>query len=181
MVWRGLRTKFDVMGVTVDRLSPKDEGEFVAAVLASRALHRPWIDPPDTPERFAAYLEHSSREDQDVFVVRHDSCGGMVGYVSVGNIVRRAFQSAYLGYGAFEGHARQGLMSAGLRAVVDRAFGELGLHRVEANIQPANAGSLGLVRKLGFEREGFSPRYLMVEGDWRDHERWAMRSEQWST
>ncbi len=104
------------MGVAVDQLSPKDEGEFVAAVLASRALHRPWIDPPDTPERFAAYLEHSSREDQAVYVVRHDSCGGLVGYVSVGNIVRRAFQSAYLGYGAFEGHARQGLMSAGLRA-----------------------------------------------------------------
>lgn len=169
------------MGVAVDRLSPKDEGEFVAAVLASRALHRPWIDPPDTPERFAAYLEHSSREDQAVYVVRHVSCGGLVGYVSVGNIVRRAFQSAYLGYGAFEGHARQGLMSAGLRAVVDMAFGELGLHRVEANIQPANAASLGLVRRLGFEREGFSPRYLMVDGDWRDHERWAMRSEQWST
>ena len=120
--------------------------------------------PPDTPERFAAYIEHASREDQAVYVVRHDSCGGVVGYVSVGNIVRRAFQSAYLGYGGFEGHARQGLMGAGLWAVVDMAFGELGLHRVEANIQPANASSIGLVSRLGFEWEGFSPRYLLLRG-----------------
>lgn len=167
------------MGVAVDRLSQNDEGELVAAVLASRELHRPWVDPPDTPERFAAYLEHSHRQNQAAYVVRHDPCGGLVGYVSVGNMVRRAFQSAYLGYAAFEGHAGRGLMVAGLRAVVDMAFGELGLHRVEANIQPANVKSIGLVRKLGFEREGFSPRYLMVDGDWRDHERWALRSEQW--
>jgi len=150
-------------------------------VLASRELHRPWIDPPDTPERFAAYLEHSHLEDQAAYVVRHDTCGGFVGYVNVGNIVRRAFQSAYLGYAAFESHAGRGLMAAGLRTVVDMAFGELGLHRVEANIQPANAKSIGLVRKLGFEQEGFSPRYLFVDGGWRDHERWALRSEQWST
>lgn len=169
------------MRVVVDRLSQNDEDEFVAAVLESRELHRPWVDPPGTPEPFVAYLERSCREDQAAYVVRHDTCGGLVGYVSVGNIVRRAFQSAYLGYAAFEGHAGRGLMLAGLRAVIDIAFGELGLHRVEANIQPANSRSIGLVRKLGFEREGFSPRYLMVDDDWRDHERWALRSEQWST
>jgi ribosomal-protein-alanine N-acetyltransferase len=55
-------------------------------------------------------------------------------------------------------------------------FGDLGLHRVEANIQPANRRSINLVRRLGFEREGFSPGYLMVDGQWRDHERWALRA-----
>ena len=148
-----------------------------AAVLASRGLNRPWIDPPDTPERFAAYLEHVSRDDQAAYVIRHDPCGSLVGYVSVGNIIRRAFQSAYLGYGAFEGHARRGLMTLGLRGVIDRAFGELGLHRVEANIQPANTPSIALVRRLGFQQEGFSPAFLMVDGAWRDHERWALCSD----
>ncbi len=168
------------MEITVGPLSQSDEAEFLAAAHASRARHRPWIDPPDTQERFAAYLEHIGRDDQAAYVIRHDSCGGLVGYVSIGNIVRRAFQSAYLGYGAFEGHARRGLMTAGLRAVVDIAFGALGLHRLEANIQPANVASIALVRRLGFDREGFSPRYLMVDGDWRDHDRWALRSEKWS-
>ncbi len=59
-------------------------------------------------------------------------------------------------------------------------FGELGLHRVEANIQPGNLRSIRLARRLGFEREGFSPAYLMVGGEWRDHERWVLRAEGWA-
>jgi ribosomal-protein-alanine N-acetyltransferase len=70
-------------------------------------------------------------------------------------------------------------MAQGLSAVIDRAFHDLGLHRLEANIQPSNAASLALVKKLGFEREGYSPHYLMVNSDWRDHERWAIRVEIW--
>jgi ribosomal-protein-alanine N-acetyltransferase len=70
-------------------------------------------------------------------------------------------------------------MTAGLRAVLGAVFGELGLHRVEANVQPGNARSLRVVRRLGFEKEGFSRRYLKVDGDWRDHERWALIAENW--
>ena len=165
------------MPITVAKLSADDGGEFIEAVQASRQLHGPWIAPPDTGERFAAYLEHADRDDQEAFVIRHAGCGRLVGWVSVGNIVRRAVQSGSLGYGAFESHAGQGLMTEGLRAVLDLAFGELGLHRVEANIQPGNLRSVALVRRLGFAREGFSPRFMLVDGDWRDHERWALRTE----
>jgi ribosomal-protein-alanine N-acetyltransferase len=100
--------------------------------------------------------------------------------VNVNNIVRGGFQSGFLGYGAFASHAGQGLMTRGLEAVLGIVFRELGLHRVEANIQPANHRSIALVRRLGFEREGFSPAYLMVGGQWRDHERWALRAEYWA-
>jgi ribosomal-protein-alanine N-acetyltransferase len=70
-------------------------------------------------------------------------------------------------------------MTQGLSAVIDRAFHDLGLHRLEANIQPNNAASLAIVKKLGFEQEGYSPLYLMVNSDWQDHERWAIRVEIW--
>jgi ribosomal-protein-alanine N-acetyltransferase len=70
-------------------------------------------------------------------------------------------------------------MSAGLSAVLDRVFSEMRLHRVEANIQPANAPSIKLVQRLGFQREGFSPAYLLVGGEWRDPECWALLRDEW--
>jgi ribosomal-protein-alanine N-acetyltransferase len=170
----------DTTTVVLSAPSTDDGDEFVDAVRASRSLHSPWIDPPDTADRFAAYLARATREDQAAYLVRHCSCGNLVGFVSVNNIVRGALQSGYLGYAAFASHAGRGLMTGGLRAVIDTVFGDLALHRVEANIQPANVSSIGLVRRLGFEKEGFSRRYLAVDGEWRDHERWALLADSWT-
>jgi len=167
------------MDVTVAAPTPADAKEFIAAVHASRALHHPWIDAPGTPERFAAYLERAAAPDQSFYLIRHRECGQLVGYANISNIVRGAFQSGYLGYAAFASHAGRGLMTQGLRAVIGEAFGVLRLHRVEANIQPANAASLSVIRRLGFEKEGLSPKYLFIDGDWRDHERWALRADSW--
>lgn len=165
--------------MTIGPPGPADAEEFVAATRASRELHRPWLFPPETPDQFAVYLARVTREDHAAYLIRHAGCGRLVGYVSISNIVRGALQSGFAGYGAFAGHEGRGLMTQGLRAVLDDAFGPLRLHRVEANIQPANARSIALVKRLGFSREGFSPKYLLVDGAWRDHERWAIRAETW--
>jgi [ribosomal protein S5]-alanine N-acetyltransferase len=167
------------MEVTLSPPSAADAEEFVGAVRASRSLHGQWLSPPDTPAMFTVYLKRAAREDQASYLIRHRQCGGLVGFANVSNIVRGSLQSGYLGYGAFASHAGRGLMTEGLRAVLDSVFGELGLHRVEANIQPGNARSIGLARRLGFVQEGFSRRYLKVDGDWRDHERWAVLAEDW--
>ena len=74
----------------------------------------------------------------------------------------------------------RGLMSEAVSLAVSYAFRELGLHRLEANIQPGNTPSRALAGRLGFRQEGFSPRYLKIGGEWRDHERWAILSEDWS-
>jgi [ribosomal protein S5]-alanine N-acetyltransferase len=165
------------MDVVLSEPSPSDAAEFIDAVRASGPLHAPWLGLPDTTELFAAYLERAARDDQASYLIRHRACGGLVGVVNVNNIVRGSLQSGYLGYGAFASHAGLGLMTRGLRAVLGSVFGDLGLHRVEANIQPGNTRSVGLVQRLGFEKEGFSRRYLKVGGEWRDHERWALLAE----
>jgi [ribosomal protein S5]-alanine N-acetyltransferase len=167
--------------VRVSAPGPSDAAEFIAAVQASRALQEPWVFPADTPARFGAYLERAAREDQASYLIRHADCGELVGFATISSIVRGVLRSGYLGYGAFASHAGRGLMTAGIGAVLDSAFTDVGLHRVEANIQPANARSLALARRLGFRQEGFSPRYLFIDGDWRDHERWALLAEEWAS
>ena len=78
--------------------------------------------------------------------------------MNVNCIVCRAFQSAFLGYYANAAFAGRGYMTEGLRLVTEYAFTEMGLHRLEANIQPANLASIGVAKKCGFHKEGFSPR-----------------------
>jgi [ribosomal protein S5]-alanine N-acetyltransferase len=98
----------------------------------------------------------------------------LVGVINLNNVIRAAFQSAFLGYYAFSPLGGQGLMREGMLLVIQHAFTVLKLHRLEANVQSANLRSIALLRKCGFVREGFSRRYLKVGGRWRDHERWAI-------
>ena len=156
-----------------------DEREFVAAMRASRALHRPWLYAPQNPEDFREYLVRSLRPSTEFFVACRHQDDAIVGFLNLSEIVRGSFQSAYLGYGAVASFAGQGYMTHALGILLEEAFGRLRLHRVEANIQPGNATSISLVRRGGFELEGMSPRYLKIGGRWRDHERWAILSEDW--
>lgn len=84
------------------------------------------------------------------------------------------FRSSYTGYWGYARTRGRGLMTEALREAVRFAFDELGLHRVEANIQPQNVRSIALARRAGFVKGGFSPSYLFIGGAWRDHERWAI-------
>ena len=157
----------------------RDRADFVAAMRASAELHRPWISPPLDDDAFEAVLARARGESFEFLLVRRRSDGAIAGYFDVSQIIRGPLQSAFLGYGGVAGLSGQGYMSEGLALLLRHAFVELRLHRLEANIQPGNEPSLALVRRAGFVREGFSERYLKIGGRWRDHERWAIRVEQW--
>jgi ribosomal-protein-alanine N-acetyltransferase len=156
-----------------------DEREFVAAMRASRALHRPWLYAPQTSEDFREYLLRALRPSTEFFLACRHEDDAIIGFLNLSEIVRGSFQSTYLGYGAVAAFAGRGYMTDALRLLLEEAFGRLRLHRVEANIQPGNAASISLVRRGGFRPEGMSPRYLKIGGRWRDHERWAILSEDW--
>lgn len=155
-----------------------DQPAFLAAMHASRKLHRPWVAPPATPAAFNAFLARLERDDHDARFICLRDAGDLVGVINISNIVRGSFQSAYLGYYAVAAHAGRGLFTEGMRLTLRYVFGDLKLHRVEANIQPDNAASIALVKRCGFRHEGFSPRYLKIAGRWRDHERWAMLDDE---
>jgi len=99
-----------------------------------------------------------------------DRPGVLVGTVALSNLVYGPFESAFLGYRLAEDAQGQGLMTEAVGAVVEFAFGPLGLHRIEANVMPRNRASRRVLERCGFVREGFSPRYLKVAGVWEDHE-----------
>ncbi len=155
-------------------LAREDRVEFLALARDSRNLHRPWTYPPERSDQFDELYSRSRREDFLCLLACDIETGAITGIFTISQIVRGAFQSAYLGYYAHEKYAGQGLMSEALEQVLDHAFKLLGLHRIEANIQPGNAPSIALARGAGFRLEGFSPRYLLIGGQWRDHERYAI-------
>lgn len=110
----------------------------------------------------------------------------IVGYLSLGGITRGALQSAVASYWIGAPHARQGYMREGLALLLEFAFrpperGGLGLHRVEAWILPANLPSRRLAERVGMRFEGLSRRLVRVQGQWLDHERWAVTSEDLSS
>jgi ribosomal-protein-alanine N-acetyltransferase len=157
----------------------EDRDAFIAAMKASAELHRPWVTPPVSAPEFDAWLTRSARADFDASLATRVADGAIVGYFNISQIIRGPLQSAFLGYGGVAEWSGGGYMTAALHLVIERAFTDLGLHRLEANVQPANAASIALVERCGFVREGFSEKYLKIGGHWRDHARFAIRSEQW--
>jgi len=101
----------------------------------------------------------------------------LVGQLSIGNIVRRAFCSGYAGYWVDSRVAGHGIIPTALALAVDHAFSAGGLHRIEVNIRPENAPSRRVVEKLGFREEAYHPRYLHIDGAWRDHIGYALTVE----
>jgi ribosomal-protein-alanine N-acetyltransferase len=163
--------------VRIRVLEQADREAFLALARDSRQLHRPWTYPPERPEQFEELYARSRREDFVCLLSVLADTGEIAGIFTLSQIFRGAFQSAYLGYYANERHAGQGHMREALEQVLDHAFGPLALHRIEANIQPGNQPSIALARGAGFRLEGFSPRYLLIGGQWRDHERYAITAE----
>ena len=158
-----------------------DQTEFLALNRASKRFHRSLVSPPTTPEQFKGFLVRASKADSVCLLVCLVANGAIIGSISLSQIFRRGFQNAYLGYYVAERYAGHGYMSEAIQLVLRYAFNDLKLHRLEANIQPGNAASIALVRRAGFVLEGFSRRYLKISGRWRDHERWAILSEDWKT
>jgi ribosomal-protein-alanine N-acetyltransferase len=163
-----------------------DAAAFVAAVQASRRLHGRWVQAPATPEAYAAYVARfggrpavvDQRQYIGLLLYRRDD-DALVGAFNLGDIVRGALRSAYLGYFAFAPYEGAGYMAEGIDLALRYAFTGLRLHRVEVNVQPDNLRSLALAERAGFVREGYSPRYLRIAGRWCDHVRCALLVEDW--
>lgn len=154
-------------------------------------FHRPW-EPARREEYFHAptqrrILRAEARSESmlHLWLLARDGrtaparSAPVVGSVTLSSIVRGFFQSCYLGYKMDERYIRRGLMREALAAVIEYAFTDLGLHRIEANVMPSNAPSRALVESLGFREEGLALRYLKIQNSWEDHLHLVMLEDEW--
>lgn len=110
------------------------------------------------------------------FVLTYDDV--MAGQVTVTSITWGSARWAQVGYWIAEAYAGKGIMPRAVALVCDHCFFTMGLHRLEIAIRPENEASLRVVQKLGFVEVGRAPRYLHINGKWREHVLFALTIEE---
>ncbi|ASC70991.1 Putative ribosomal-protein-alanine acetyltransferase [Halomicronema hongdechloris C2206] len=161
--------------------SRDDWPELLALHQRSQWFHQPWASLPLTESECKRYISRCHCDETfQGWLICHQTHQQIIGVANLSLLVYRLFQRAHLGYYVDIDFAGQGFMSAGLQLVLDHAFYQLGVHQIEANIQPDNTASIKLVKRLGFTRQGVSRRYLKINNDWCDHEHWCLRVEDWA-
>jgi [ribosomal protein S5]-alanine N-acetyltransferase len=153
---------------SIRRLTSKDAGELAALLVTNREFLAPFE--PDRDETF--YTVEGQRQriesgEQQAFAILDGS--RIAGTVALSNIARGPFQSANLGYWVAQDANDRGLATKAVAEVIEMAFGDLGLHRLEAGTQVENIASRRVLEKNGFELIGIARRYLLIAGEWRDH------------
>lgn len=164
-------------GVTLRLPQNTDYAAWTALREQSRGFLAPWEPtwPVDDLTRTAfrrrirRYTEDQRNDLAYAFLVFRESDHVLVGGLTLANIRRGVAQAGSIGYWVGAPFARQGFMTAALRALIPFSFSTLRLHRLEAACIPSNAASIGLLEKTGFKREGYAREYLCINGIWQDH------------
>jgi [ribosomal protein S5]-alanine N-acetyltransferase len=171
--------------VTLRPLRYRDARAWRAVRRRNAAWLRPWdaTVPPGGSERPATFrtlvtrLNRHARQGEGMpFVIEVD--GVFAGQVTVNNIVRGSAQFASVGYWLDRDMAGRGVMPTSVALVIDHCFRSAGLHRIEVAIRPENSNSLRVVEKLGIPEVGYAPRFLHIDGAWRDHRIYAITVEE---
>jgi len=152
-------------------LGADDAAELAAVYRANRDFLRPFEPARDkaffTVERQRERIEQSLEGDRWMWGIVED--GAIAGMIALNDVLRGALQLANVGYWVARQHNGRGLASAALAEVVEFAFGEAQLHRLEAGTQPDNVASQRVLERNGFTKFGYARKLLLVEGEWRDH------------
>jgi ribosomal-protein-alanine N-acetyltransferase len=161
--------------VTVRPVGLDDVPALTALLVANRDHLAPWD--PVRPDDY--WTEEFQRQDTARLLDLHRLGGVLpgvvlldgepVGRISVHNVVHGPFLSGDLGYWVSRHATRRGVATAAVAEMVRWAFGEVGLHRLQAGTLLHNAASQRVLRKSGFTPIGVAPGYLRIAGEWQDH------------
>lgn len=171
--------------LTVRALSRGDRRAWHEARRRSAAWLHPWdaTVPPGgdvRPTTFGALVRrmHRAARMGTTYPFAIDVDGHFAGQITVNNIVRGSAQFASVGYWIDRTYAGRGAVPRAVALVIDHCFRTAGLHRIEICIRPENSNSLRVVEKLGIREIGYAPRFLHIDGAWRDHRIYAITVEE---
>ena len=132
-----------------------------------------WLDDDLTRASFRRRLRRYSEEVRsDIaysYLIFRAGDGALVGGITLGQIRRGVAQTGTVGYWMGAPFAGQGIMTRAVSILLDHAFDDMRLRRVEAACVPSNEASIRVLERNGFRREGYARRYLCIAGEWRDH------------
>lgn len=182
-------------GVRLRPMRVRDRGAWESVRRVNRDWLLPWeaTVPPggeSGPPSFGALvrlLNHQARQGRmlpwllvwdDTLGENPNAKGVLAGQVTVSGITRGSANFAQIGYWVDQRLAGRGIVPTAVAMATDYCFFGMGLHRMEVAIRPENGKSLRVVEKLGFRHEGMRPGYLHINGDWRDHEVFALNVDE---
>lgn len=143
-------------------MSIRDESFFTLE--AQSDIIRQWSDERNQDHRYAF----------GIFLAETDE---LIGQISLFNVIRGPVQKGTMGYCLDQGHNGKGYASEAVRLIVNFAFKEAGLHRIEAGVMPRNGGSMRVLEKAGFRPEGLARKNVKINGVWEDHQMFSLLDE----
>ena len=173
-----MKTRLDTDRLHLVSLDSTDTEEFFDFLVRNKDYFRKWS--AQYEENYfsvwyhRAWLEHLEQDalngtEVKFGIYNKTNPNRIIGSVSLSNIIKGIFQSCFLGYRIDEHETGKGIATESIKRVIEFAFDELMLHRIEANVMPSNGPSIKVVEKLGFINEGLAKNYLKVNGKWEDH------------
>ncbi|MER5949182.1 GNAT family protein [Streptomyces sp. NPDC001904] len=158
------------------RRATVDDAQALADAQVRNIDHLRSTEPPRTAEFYTAegQVSRITGADSATWVLVDRAADGIViGRLMLSGIVMGPLCSTSLGYWVDGTYAGRGLTTAAVEEIIRICRDELGLHRIEAGTLTDNHSSQRVLAKCGFERFGMSPKYLYINGAWRDHIRFA--------
>lgn len=129
-------------------------------------------------ERIRADIEKARLDQAYACGIYLVESGELIGRIALSEVARGPFQSAWIGYYLDQEQNGKGYMTKAVRLMVELAFEEWGLHRIEAGVMPHNVGSIKVLEKAGFHKEGIAKKNVIINGRWEDHQILAILNEE---
>ncbi|MFB7138111.1 GNAT family N-acetyltransferase [Bacillus sp. AFS017336] len=171
--------------IHIRQLEVSDAEEFLAYEVRNREFFKPFTYIKDESfytleaqvDRIKSYKEKSDNDVYYGFGIFLNETNAFIGFTMLAEVLRGDLQSCFVGYSLDEDQNGKGFTTEAVKLVVEYAFNELKLHRIEAGVMPHNIGSIRVLEKSGFHKEGIAKKNVRINGKWEDHQVLAIINE----